>query len=118
MPKQGLANGIVAFTRSNQERSRAVLAECVDVGLHSEEVPTDLGVADIAGLMERRVAIGALRIQVATLLDKELEDWGFPAVRGLLKQRSTLCVPQLHAHALRDQEPNALGVAALAKFPM
>mmetsp|Transcript_125927 Transcript_125927/g.298945 ORF Transcript_125927/g.298945 Transcript_125927/m.298945 type:complete len:233 (+) Transcript_125927:277-975(+) len=116
MLEEGLANCIVAFSRRYQERCRSVLAQGIYIGLHTQKDLTDLGVPQVAGLVERGVAVGAFRIQNAPLLDEELEDGHGAAVGCLLEQGRSFRVPLLRIHPLGEQNPHALGITSFTKL--
>ena len=66
--------------------------------------------------MQRRVAVGALGIDVATLFDDQLEDGGTAAMRCLLQEGRAFGIPKLDAHTLGEENPHALCIPSLAEL--
>merc|ERR1719330_893436 len=81
VPKQRLADQGMALSSSHQKWCGPVLAECVDIRLHGEKVAADIRMANVAGLVQRSVAISTLGVEVRTLFYEELQDRGPAAVR-------------------------------------
>mmetsp|Transcript_21965 Transcript_21965/g.65498 ORF Transcript_21965/g.65498 Transcript_21965/m.65498 type:complete len:229 (-) Transcript_21965:365-1051(-) len=67
IPQQLLHDDDVALSGGHQKRRGAVFTQRVDVGLQGQQAPRDVRVPDVASLVQWRVTVGALRVDVPAL---------------------------------------------------
>ena len=90
--EQGVANRGVTFARCYQEGRGAILAQSIYVGLCVQEKVANVRVPEVAGFVQRRVAIGALGVDVSAFLDDQLENRDAAAVCRFLQKGGTLWI--------------------------